>query len=274
MLILSRVVRFTINPPLHAAQPGFPDPNGYGGIPAMVGLGRYFELNVRCRGEPDAVTGYLVNIKDLDAAVRDSVVPRIADACNQHPETDPASLLPELLGPLDAALRGKGASCAALRWQLTPYYSVEMTAAATSTILLRQKFDFAASHRLHIPALSEEENRKLFGKCNNAGGHGHNYQFEPCIALQIAEDGRPTFTLAELERLAHEAILRRFDHKHLNLDTPEFNPEGGGVNPTVENIAMIFHDLLAAALREAGARADLRSMTVWETDRTSATYPG
>jgi 6-pyruvoyltetrahydropterin/6-carboxytetrahydropterin synthase len=79
------------------------------------------------------------------------------------------------------------------------------------------------------------------------------------------------FTVATLERLADEVLLERFDHKHLNEDTTEFDPRRGGVNPSVENIAAVFFNLLAPAVAQAGAT--LEHLTVWETDRTSATYP-
>ena len=152
---------------------------------------------------------------------------------------------------------------------------------------IRQRFDFSASHRLHVPGLSDEENRRLFGKCNNPGGHGHNYQFEACVAVPSAPDLQPVssstsprqppapapFTLETLERLADEAIIRRFDHKNLTTDTDEFCPERGGVNATVENIARFFHGLLEQTLRNAAPDVRLRSVTVWETDRTSACYP-
>jgi 6-pyruvoyltetrahydropterin/6-carboxytetrahydropterin synthase len=243
----------------------------------MKGLARYYELNVRCSGTPDPASGYLINIKDIDRAVRAAVLPRIASACMQAPETEPASLLPALLPPLDDLLRasatpGTQIRLGSLRWMLSPYYSLEMSRAELSTVLLRQKFDFAASHRLHVPSLSDEENRTIFGKCNHPGGHGHNYQFEPCIAIPL-EDGRPALTLEQIETIAHKTLIEPFDHKHLNLDTHEFNIDKGGVNPTVENIARVFYDLLDAALKRDGTRAELRSMTVWETDRTSATFP-
>jgi 6-pyruvoyltetrahydropterin/6-carboxytetrahydropterin synthase len=273
MLILGRAVRFSINPASGGVHRDLPGQNGYGGVPAMNGLGRYFEVNVLCGGQPDPVTGYLINIKQIDDCVRRTVIPRIADACERRPCTDPATLLPELLASLGAALGERGGQLVALRWMLTPYYSVEMAIADATIILLRQKFDFAASHRLHVDSLSDDENRALFGKCNNPGGHGHNYQFEPCIALGLDSSGRPTFTLGQLEQIAQEALVQRFDHKHLNLDTTEFCTQRGGVNPTVENIARIFYEILAAALRNAGAAAELRSVTVWETDRTCATYP-
>jgi 6-pyruvoyltetrahydropterin/6-carboxytetrahydropterin synthase len=170
--------------------------------------------------------------------------------------------------------RAMGGILESVRWRLSPYYSVEVSTSGSpnssspTTALLRQRFDFAAAHRLNVPTLTPEENRALFGKCNNPSGHGHNYQVEPVVEVPL---DRPAFSLQDLERAVQSAIIDRFDHKHLNQDTEEFCVERGGVNPSVENIARVFFDLLSARLADAPVR--LRSITVWETDRTSATYP-
>jgi 6-pyruvoyltetrahydropterin/6-carboxytetrahydropterin synthase len=142
-------------------------------------------------------------------------------------------------------------------------------ASLRSVALLRQQFEFAASHRLHIASLSEAQNRELFGKCNNPRGHGHNYRVEPCVEVEVPTRGPAKFGLRELESLTAELIINRYDHKHLNEDTVEFGPSG--LNPSVENIAKVCFDHLAPAVSRAGAR--LRSITVWETDKTGCTYP-
>ncbi len=267
MPLLRRVVRFSVNPPGRLADDGG-DPNGYAAVPAMRGLGRHYAVEVACSGEPDRSTGYLLNIKDIDRAARATLVPRIAEACDRRPDAEPGEVLPGLLPPLDAALAGR---VAAVRWWLSPYYSVEVTKDSPATVLLRQRFDFAASHRLHVPAMSDAENRAAFGKCNNPRGHGHNYQLEPTVAVRLDAAGRQPFALPQLERAVEEAIIRRFDHKHLNEDTPEF--AYAARTSSVENIARVFYDLLAPAIRAASPAAELRSVTVWETDRTSSTYP-
>jgi 6-pyruvoyltetrahydropterin/6-carboxytetrahydropterin synthase len=197
-------------------------------------------------------------------------VPVITRACDQRPEVEPGSLLPEILLALGKELPRL---LLAVRWWLSPYYSVEMSSESPQVVLLRQRFDFAASHRLHNPALSDQENQVLFGKCNNPSGHGHNYQFEPTVAIALQREGRQGFSLQDLERLAEDVILRRFDHKNLSSDTPEFAP-GTGLNPSVEQIARVFYELLAPAVSRASPDAHLKSLTVWETDRTSSTYPG
>ena len=235
----------------------------------MRALGRYYELDVSAIGDPNPATGYLLNIKDIDRAAH-AAIPIIAEACADTPQVDPAVLLPALVGALGAAL--PGARFESLRWRLTPYYSVEMTGDDTTRVLIRQAFDFAAAHRLHVASLSDEENRRIFGHCNNPAGHGHNYRIEPCVESELDAQG-PAFSLPELERLTDEVILKRFDHAHLNVDTPEFGESG--MMPSVENIARVFYELLAPDVSEAShGRATLRAVTVWETDRTSATYPG
>lgn len=258
---LRRTVRFAINPDQRAGDRGA---NSFAGSPAARGLARHYEIDATCRGPLDPVLGYVIDIKDIDQAVRDAALPLIAQA---DPESDPARLLPDLFQAVAARL---STPLRALRWWLTPYYSVEMCADAPARASIRQRFDFAASHRLHVPALSDEENRRRFGKCNHPSGHGHNYRLEPCV--EVALNAGPALTLDQLERLTIDAVIQRFDHKNLNIDTAEF-ADGRGLNPTVENIARVCFDLLAPAIAAASPSARLRSVTVWETDRTSCTYP-
>lgn len=270
MVRLTRTVRFAINPSADGSGPDVPrDPNGYAGSPSLRGLGPYYELDVACRGDIDPTTSYLLDIKDIDKAVRDKAIPLISCAITQGPKFGAQEVLAQVHAAIAAALPG---ALESVRWKLTPYHSLEMTGSSTSAALLRQRFDFAAAHRLHLPELSPERNRALFGKCNNPTGHGHNYQFEPCVEVGAGR-GTPTFSLQDLERVAQATIIERFDHKHLNTDTAEFDLAKGGVNPTVENIAKVFFGLLSKAIAAQGTGASLRNITVWETDRTSATFP-
>lgn len=264
MVELSRAVRLIINPddgPGAFTRPG----HGFAGTPSPRGLPVFTELTATCRGEIDPVCGYLLDIKRIDSAVRRIVAPLIAAAFARLPQPDAGRLLHAAAVALAADLP---VPLCALLWSLTPMHSLEIEMNDPGVVLLRQRFDFAASHRLHIASLSDAENRARFGKCNNAAGHGHNYRIEPCVAIPFGS----SFTVSDLERLTEETVIRRFDHTHLNEDTAEFSA-AGGVNPTVENIARVFHDLLAPVLSRAAPGVALRSITVWETDRTSATYP-
>ncbi|MFN0011628.1 MAG: 6-pyruvoyl trahydropterin synthase family protein [Phycisphaerales bacterium] len=271
MVRLTRTVRFAVNPatPAEGAGNGPVVPNGYAGVPAMRGLGRHYELDVACLGCVDPRTGYFLNIKDIDAATRATAIPMIAHACHASPQADPAAVLSSCWGPLSAAL---GASLVSIRWRLSPTYSVEVTApphAVPAVALLRQRFEFAASHRLHAAGMTDEENRRCFGKCNHPSGHGHNYVIEPSVAVPL---GAATMDLGQLESLVIRHVIDRFDHKNLNTDTAEFGT-ATGLNPSVENIAKVCFDLLSGPISAAAAGARLRSITVWETEKTSCTYP-
>lgn len=240
--------------------------NSYAAYPSLRGMGRHYALTVTCVGEINQEAGYLVDIKAIDRVVRAACLPVLEGAVARGEEPFSAARR------LGAALAGQmGGMASRVRWWLDPFFSLEVGMKDADVVLMRQKFDFAAAHRLHVPMWSEEENRRAFGKCNNARGHGHNYQVEPCVAIRVGE-GRPGFTLQDLEAITDRAILRRFDHKHLNEDTTEFATHGG-LNPSVENIAKVFFEILSPEIERAGGTARLRSITVWETDRTSATYP-
>ncbi len=122
-------------------------------------------------------------------------------------------------------------------------------------------FEFSASHRLALPGCSDAENHALFGKCSNPNGHGHNYRLDVTVETNPAVAN----TVGILESVVDREVMARLDHKHLNLDCPEF----AELNPSVEHIALVCRNLLQAPLRATGL--DLVSVTVWETAKTCAT---
>ena len=268
MVRLRRTVRFTLN--LNGSDSGS---NGHGGVPTLSGLGIPATFDITCRGTPDPATGYLINIKEIDAAARETLLPALQGIVRERRDVEPAALLADLLPALANNLGARfPGSLASVRWLLTPTCSVEMDMAADSPnghAILRQRCEFAASHRLHLDSMDAAQNRAFFGMCNNPNGHGHNYVIEPAIAVPT-DAAHPGVTVEKLEDAIDRAVLERFDHTHLNLDTAEFGPEG--VNPSVENIAKVCFELLREELRPH-SEAQLRSVTVWETERTSCTYP-
>ncbi len=265
MVLLRRTVRFSINP--DGSDAGS---NGDGGVPAPAGLARWYELEITCQGHPDPSSGYLVNIKAIDRAVRDRAIPLIRAACADSPTADPASLLSALAEGVQRDLTPRVIS---VRWNVTPTQALEFMVQQPDRVFVRQRFDLACAHRLHNPELSDADNRALYGKCNNPKGHGHNYRVEPCFSVPTPRNKRPALSAAQLEALVDRAIVEPYDHTHLNDDTEAF-AAATGVVPSVENIARVFFEALAPAVREASNDAELVSITVWETDRTSCTYPG
>lgn len=238
------------------------------------------------RGEPDPRTGYLINITELDRAVRDTALPFLHEAferqAREHVAVEPVSTLPELFRRVAAHLAerelpDRPVSLTRLGWRVTPFHAVAieprhapseshpMTGTQTDRVELLQRFEFSASHRLHCPEYDAATNERIFGKCNNPNGHGHNYQVEVRVETPLAN--APRVRLADIERIVDDTVIRRFDHKHLNSDCPEF----ASLNPSVEHIAKVCFDLLTEPFRVAGAT--LRGVTVWETEKTACTYP-
>jgi 6-pyruvoyltetrahydropterin/6-carboxytetrahydropterin synthase len=265
MVALTRTVRFAINP--DGTTVGT---SGFGGIPAMQGLARFYQFSVQCKGEPDPITGYLVDIRQVDRAVRSAVVPIIAEAVALEPTLDPAALMQSLAAAMKET--AVGPLLESITWHLSPYYLIEMNLSDTDRAIIRISVDLAAAHRLHVDELSAEQNRAIFGRCNNPNGHGHNYRVETAVAVTPGDE-HPPLGAAQIEQIIDRAIIQRFDHKHLNLDTEEFAP-GSGCIPSVENMARVFFGLLESEIADAHKGATLASVTIWETDRTCGTYPG
>src|SRR5690349_23650849 len=101
-------------------------------------------------------------------------------------------------------------------------------------VTVTRRLHFNAAHRLHNPALSEEENRALFGKCNNPNWHGHNYVLEVSVAGEIDARTGYVVDLGDLARVVEREFVDQVDHRNLNLDVPFMQ----GVNPTSENIVV------------------------------------
>ncbi|MGB0768997.1 MAG: 6-carboxytetrahydropterin synthase, partial [Phycisphaeraceae bacterium] len=133
-------------------------------------------------------------------------------------------------------------------------------------VLIRQRYEFSAAHRLHVQALSDRENREVFGKCNNPAGHGHNYRVEVAARCPIDDHGQ-TLDPADLDAVVDERCIERLDHKHLNDDVPEF----ADLNPSVENIVKVVWSMLDGKLP---GRATLDEVRVWETGKTVCAYRG
>jgi len=107
-------------------------------------------------------------------------------------------------------------------------------------VRLTTRYRFSASHRLDTPALSPEENRKLYGKCNNPHGHGHDYVLEITVDGSVDQDGQ-IVNRGALDAVVRERVLSRVDHKNLNTDIPEL----AGSVTTTENLATMIHRALA-----------------------------
>jgi 6-pyruvoyltetrahydropterin/6-carboxytetrahydropterin synthase len=110
----------------------------------------------------------------------------------------------------------------------------------TAQTSITRRYKFAAMHRLHTDRLSEEDNWKVFGKCNNPNGHGHNYVILVTVAGAIQERTGLATDVEALDRVVRETVVARFDHRDLNRD-----PAFADKTTTGENLAILIWDLLA-----------------------------
>ena len=137
------------------------------------------------------------------------------------------------------------------------------------TVEITHVQEFSASHRLHNPALSEAENQRIFGICNNLHGHGHNYVLEVSVQGAVPEDTGMVMDLNVLSSIVSEHLVAHLDHKHLNHDVPFM----AGMVPMAENLAIAMWRRLEPLLSEyPGCR--LTKTTVRESRMNSATYRG
>ena len=136
---------------------------------------------------------------------------------------------------------------------------------AALKIELGRRYRFAASHRLHSPQLSEEENYRVFGKCNNPHGHGHNYVLEVSLSGDDDPATGMVANLSDLDAFVDRQVLDEFDHKSLNEVVAAFRDQV----PTTENLCIeIFRRL------KTFPHAKLERIRVEETGNNSFEYSG
>jgi 6-pyruvoyltetrahydropterin/6-carboxytetrahydropterin synthase len=132
-------------------------------------------------------------------------------------------------------------------------------------IELGRRYRFAASHRLHTEAFSEEENARVFGKCANPFGHGHNYMLEISVSGEVDPATGMIANLADLDSFVQREVIEVFDHRSLNEDVEVFRD----VVPTTENLCIeIFRRL------KRFPKATLERVRVQETTNNSFEYAG
>ncbi|HEV2245783.1 MAG TPA: 6-carboxytetrahydropterin synthase, partial [Terriglobia bacterium] len=107
-------------------------------------------------------------------------------------------------------------------------------------IYLTRRAEFSASHYYHNPDFSPEENRRIFGKCNNPHGHGHNYTVEVTVEGEVDETTGMVLDLKDLKAVLESEVMQRMDHKFLNKEMAVF----ATTIPTTENIAVEIWNLL------------------------------
>ena len=133
-------------------------------------------------------------------------------------------------------------------------------------VYLTRRAEFSASHYYHNPSLCAEENQRLFGKCNNPNGHGHNYTLEVTVKGNVDPCSGFVVDLKQLKDVLNREVLDAMDHRFLNKEVPEFLHR----IPTTENIAIVVWQRLAPKLQQA----QLHRVRVYETPDLFADFYG
>ena len=133
---------------------------------------------------------------------------------------------------------------------------------------LTRAVHFSAAHRYHRPDWTEEENRRVFGKCASAPGHGHNYRCEVTVEGAVEPGTGMVVDLGELDGILEDQVAGPMDHAFLN-DLPEFREEGR--IPTTEELARVIWDRVAPRLPEG---CDLARVRVREDRDLWSDYEG
>ncbi len=133
-------------------------------------------------------------------------------------------------------------------------------------VTISRRAHFNAAHRLYRKDWSMEQNDAIFGKCNNANFHGHNYELIVSVTGEIDKETGYVLDIKVLADIIKEDVEDQFDHKNLNLDVPEFKD----LNPTAENIVVVIWNKIRKRIEP---HFDLE-VVLYETPRNFVTYKG
>ncbi|HLK15763.1 MAG TPA: 6-carboxytetrahydropterin synthase [Fimbriimonadaceae bacterium] len=242
----------------------------FGQFASPYNHGHNYVLDVTVSGRQDPRTAMVVNIKTLDAMLQTLVVERFDNKSinDEVPEMeDVPPTLESLIGHIRRTiaptgwltLDGKEVRLEALRLEEHPQLWGDWKEESMKLSLTRS-YEFAASHRLQVPGMTEEENTALFGKCNNPAGHGHNYVVEVTVTGHVNPKTGMMVDLAELDNRINDLVVDRYDHKNLDVDLPEFK----GKVSTSEALAVEIFGRLNGKIP-----ATLEAVRLFETGRSS-----
>ncbi|MEJ5169920.1 MAG: 6-carboxytetrahydropterin synthase [Fimbriimonadales bacterium] len=230
--------------------------------------GHNYVLWVAVSGQPDPTNGMVVNIKVVDAILKERIVSKV-DGKSLNDEVGEFRNKPASLENLASWIESEVENALPPLTRMDGLHLYEMedlwvekmkerNGAARRSLVVCRRYEFAASHRLHCEALSDSVNQELYGKCNHPAGHGHNYVLEVAVEGDVDPQTGMSVDLDALDRVAERLVLDRYDHRNLDVDVPELQ----GKVTTSENVALAIWTLLE---KEVPGR--LRRVRLHETAR-------
>jgi 6-pyruvoyltetrahydropterin/6-carboxytetrahydropterin synthase len=237
--------------------------------------GHNYLLSVSLQGELDPTAGWILNTQAIDRILREKVTSQLDHICINldHPAFQDRLPTTENLALYiwdslqDAFPNGRLVQvCLSESDRLRSAYRGEQWTATDGqemkTVYLTRSYEFSASHRLQNLLLSEEENRRLYGKCFSPHGHGHNYRLEITVAGEPDEQVGMVANLSELDALVEREVIQVLDYTYLNRDIPVFQQ----TVPTTENLVQFIWNRLTPHFRVGTPR--LHRVRVYETPRS------
>lgn len=232
--------------------------------------GHNYVLSVIAEGPVAGDTGMVVNIKDIDALVRERVISQfdqksINDEVPEFRTTAPC--LENLLAFFARSLEHlpHPAQLAALKLEETPLLYGEWNREDNMTTITRL-YEFAAAHRLFSPEFDEARNWELYNKCAHPNFHGHNYVLEVTVSGTSDPQTGMIVDLGELDRTVAESVVDRYDHRNLNLDLPEFEGKVTTSEVVAETIFATLDDVVPGRLERVRLHETARN--IFEVSRS------
>jgi 6-pyruvoyltetrahydropterin/6-carboxytetrahydropterin synthase len=239
----------------------------FGKCTSPYGHGHNYTLDVTISGTPDPTTGMIINMTDLK-----SIVGELLEQFDHRHLNEDTPYFKELIPTTENIVRvlwrllapriPAGAALARLRLYEMSDLWAEYDGAEEAGF--SRAYVFSAAHRLHAPALSDDENRALFGKCNNPNGHGHNYTLEVTVGGAIDAGTGMVIDLVALDRTVR-GVLDTLDHTHIDRQIAAFASQ----TSTAENIITYLWKELFPRLE-----GRLRHLKLWETNKNVFEYAG
>jgi 6-pyruvoyltetrahydropterin/6-carboxytetrahydropterin synthase len=231
------------------------------------GHGHDYQLDVTVAGPVNPLSGIVLNIAEVDRVIKEMIETELEGKFlnREHPYFQKHIPTTETMAVyIWKVLETKFRNCKLHKIKLQENDHLYSVKEEGELVQLTRKYHFSSAHRLHSHHLTDEENKKLFGKCNNPYGHGHNYYLEVTVIGEPDPITGMVVHLAELDEIVDREVIKKFDHKHLNLDTEEFKE----INPTSENMAIVIWELLSPHI------PTLYKIGLWETQRNYFEYFG
>ncbi|MCA1030789.1 6-carboxytetrahydropterin synthase [Bacillus timonensis] len=231
------------------------------------GHGHDYKLEVTVKGPLIKESGIVVNTNDIKYVVSEFLERELDGKFlnKEHPffkkeMPTTENLVKYIWDSLENSLEG----CSLHRIRLHENHYLLSEKEDNEMPRITRRYHFCAAHRLHSNQLSDEENLKIFGKCNNPHGHGHNYYVDVTVQGEIDPTTGMILDLNQLDNIVDNTVIEKFDHKHLNLDTEEFKE----LNPTSENVAIVIYNMLSPHIQ------GLLKIGIQETEKNYFEYFG